>query len=155
MFFDFIVISGCKIKFKLLSDIGLKVLFAVFAILGILTAVEASENENILIFDGNEISFASKADTLFLGERKQGTHFSFRMVLKNESEIPLWIASVRGSCGLSIPSWPRNPIEPGKESIIQLRFDSSSPGSYTRILTIHSNSRDSRTIIPIVATIIP
>ncbi|TVQ85971.1 MAG: DUF1573 domain-containing protein [Bacteroidetes bacterium] len=152
---EIVVISGCLKTQNFYPDICLKLLSAILIFFGFSVALSASGNENILLFDGNEISFVSGSDTLFLGQRKQGTHVSFRMVLKNESDIPLWVSNVRGSCGLSIPSWPRNPIEPGDESIIQLRFDASSPGSYTRILTIHSNSRDSRTIIPIVATITP
>jgi len=118
-------------------------------------ASEASEKENILVFDGHNVAFLSGADTLFLGDRKQGNNISIQIKIRNESSGIFQMSNVRGSCGLSIPSWPRNPINPGEEQIIQIRFDASNPGLYTKILTIHSNTQNSRTIIPVVAEIVP
>ena len=133
----------------------MKLLLAILGTIVFSVALQASEKDNILVFDGNKISFISGADTLSLGERKQGPHISVQIKIINESSEIFQISNVRGSCGLSIPSWPRNAMEPGDEQNIQIRFDTSSPGNYTKILTIHSNTHNSRTIIPVVAEVIP
>ncbi len=132
----------------------MKLLLAILVTVGFSFALQASEKDNILVFDGNEISFISGTDTLFLGDRKQGSYISVQIKIINESSEIFQISNVRGSCGLSIPSWPRNAIEPGEEQNIQIRFDTSSPGNYAKILTIHSNTHNSRTIIPVIAEII-
>lgn len=108
-----------------------------------------------LVFDGKEIKLMSKDTLIDLGELKIQNNASFRITVKNASSVSFQISNVRGSCGLSIPSWPRNAMEPGDEQNIQIRFDASSPGNYTKILTIHSNTHNSRTIIPVVAEVIP
>ena len=108
-----------------------------------------------LIFDGKKLKLSSKDTLIDLGELKVQNNASFRITVINESSVSFLISNVRGSCGLSIPSWPRNAMEPGEEQNIQIRFDASNPGNYTKILTIHSNTHNSRTVIPVVAEIIP
>jgi hypothetical protein len=127
----------------------------VFFILAFSFASIAGNTGHTIIFDGKELKLSSDDEKIFLGERKQGSNISMQIKIRNESSDIFQISNVRGSCGLSIPSWPRNPIKPGEEQNIQIRYDASNPGLYTKILTIHSNTQNSRTIIPVVAEIVP
>jgi hypothetical protein len=106
-----------------------------------------------LIFDGKELTL-SPAEKVELGRVKQGDVCSSVIRVKNQSEQVLWIANVRGGCGLSAPSWPRKPLAPGEEALIQVRYDSSRPGIINRHLTINANTTTSVTILRVSGEIL-
>jgi hypothetical protein len=59
------------------------------------------------------------------GEIKEGAVVEHTFNFKNEGKVPLIISNVRSSCGCTAPSWPKDPIEPGKSGKIQVQFNSS------------------------------
>ena len=59
------------------------------------------------------------------GTMKEGAVVEHTFDFKNEGKVPLIISNVRSSCGCTAPSWPKDPIEPGKKGKIQVRFNSS------------------------------
>lgn len=115
----------------------------------------AENPENVLIYDGVTIKLESDRQFIDLGERKQGSAISVHLKVKNTSDKVLLISNVRGSCGLSVPSWPRQPVEPGSESLIQLRYDSSRPGPINRNIIIHANTSTSTTVLTIHGNVVP
>ncbi len=114
-----------------------------------------SENPPVLNFTGNELVFSEKEAVIDFGEVKQGELCVVSIGVKNSSRKILHIANIRGSCALSIPSWPRKNLEPGEEGVIQVRYDSSRPGPFNRHLTIHANTDTSVTVLKIKGVIIP
>lgn len=46
----------------------------------------------------------------------------------NTGDEPLIISNAKGSCGCTVPDWPREPIAPGAESVIKVQFDSKNKG---------------------------
>jgi hypothetical protein len=65
------------------------------------------------------------------------------------------ILSAEGSCGCTVPSWPKEPIAPGKTNTIEISFDpGGKSGEQSKIITITSNSEPSTTILTIKATIV-
>ncbi len=67
------------------------------------------------------------------------TEFDFGMVMegekvvhnyefKNTGDEPLIISNAKGSCGCTVPDWPREPIAPGKTAAIKVQFDSKNKG---------------------------
>jgi len=68
-----------------------------------------------LVFAENEFDFG----TLEEGEKVEHV-FKF----ENTSTNPLTISNARGSCGCTVPEWPREPIAPGESGEIKVKFDS-------------------------------
>jgi hypothetical protein len=110
---------------------------------------------SVLVFDGNEIILQSGGDSIHAGTILWGSQLGVAIRIVNNSGTSFHISNVRGSCGLSIPSWPRQSIAPGGESVIQIRYDSGRPGRIDRNITIHSNARNPRTILRIVGDVLP
>ncbi len=108
-----------------------------------------------MVYDGNSLKFSDDNDTINIGVKNQGEDISQRILIQNHSPVSLHITNVRGGCGLSVPSWPRNIIKPGEEGFIIVRYDSSRLGNFTRNITIHANTSDSRTVIKLLGEIIP
>jgi hypothetical protein len=68
---------------------------------------------------------------------------------KNTGKEPLVLTKVRSSCGCTVPTWPRHPILPGKESVIEVKYDTRRVGRIYKTITIYSNASNS----PVVARI--
>jgi hypothetical protein len=48
---------------------------------------------------------------------------------KNTGKNPLIISDAKGSCGCTVPEWPKEPIAPGKSGEIRVEFDSKNKGT--------------------------
>jgi hypothetical protein len=131
-----------------------RLLIVFFFLIFICTSVGAV-NPLTLVYNGSEFQAGGKELVIDLGKTEQGLVCSGVIIIKNNSDQVLQIANVRGSCGLSVPSWPRRNIAPGQEATIQMRYDSSRMGAFSRNLTLNANSNTSVTIIKVQGEIVP
>jgi hypothetical protein len=58
---------------------------------------------------------------------------------KNTGTEPLVISNAKGSCGCTIPTWPREPILPGEVGQIEIRYDTKRPGAINKTVKITTN----------------
>lgn len=80
-----------------------------------------------------------EAETVDYGSIKQGAD-PFRVFkFKNEGSEPLVITGARGSCGCTVPTYPQEPILPGKSAEIKVRYDTQRIGAFTKTVTITTN----------------
>lgn len=82
---------------------------------------------------------AFETETVDYGKVKQGSD-PFRVFkFKNEGTEPLVITGARGSCGCTVPTYPQEPIQPGKTAEIKVRYDTQRIGGFTKTVTITTN----------------
>ena len=56
-------------------------------------------------------------------------------------ETDLIISSAQGSCGCTVPEWPKEPIKPGEEGKIAVTFNSSGKqGKQNKTITLVANT---------------
>ncbi len=80
------------------------------------------------------------------------TVFSFTNVGKSE----LIITSAKGSCGCTVPEWPREPIMPGEEGQIKVKFNSyRKPNLQQKQITLVTNTDEGKEILKIRAQVTP
>jgi hypothetical protein len=100
-----------------------------------------------------EISFA---ETQFnFGEIIQGqvveTDFGFTNTGKND----LVIYDAKGSCGCTVPEWPKDPVRPGEKGKIHVKFDSTNKeGHQTKTVTLTCNTQPNQVTLQIVGDVI-
>ena len=58
------------------------------------------------------------------GTIDQGEAVEHSFSFTNTGSEPLIISNAKGSCGCTVPQWPREPIAPGATANIDVRFDS-------------------------------
>lgn len=58
----------------------------------------------------------------------------------NNGKEPLIITNARGSCGCTVPSWPREPIAPGESGVIKVKYDTQRVGPINKSVTVNTNS---------------
>lgn len=58
----------------------------------------------------------------------------------NTGDAPLLLSNVRSTCGCTVPTWPREPILPGKTGVIKVKYDSNRVGAINKQVTVESNA---------------
>ncbi len=104
---------------------------------------------------------AAKPKMVFEEERydfgtiNQGEKVSHSFKFKNEGDADLIIASARGSCGCTVPSWPKEPIPPGGEGVIDVVFDSSGKrGKQHKTVTVVANTIPATNVVAITGEVV-
>ena len=66
-------------------------------------------------------------------------------VFTNTGTEPLIISNARGSCGCTVPDWPRQPIAPGASESIKVKYATNRVGPINKSVTITSNASNAAT----------
>lgn len=83
-----------------------------------------------------------------------GEKVSYSFVFTNTGDAPLIISNAKGSCGCTVPNWPKNPIAPGETGNIDVSFNSSGrKGIQNKAVTLTANTNPNRKVIKIKAEI--
>lgn len=80
------------------------------------------------------------------GEIEQGADGVREFTFANVGDGALLITSARGSCGCTVPSYPKEPIEAGNESSVQVRYDTNRIGAFTKFVTLTTNDPENPTV---------
>ncbi|MFN8330166.1 MAG: DUF1573 domain-containing protein [Saprospiraceae bacterium] len=62
------------------------------------------------------------------------------------------ISDAKGSCGCTVPDWPREPVPPGGSGVINVQFDSKGKGSddgqkQSKRVTVTANTNPAQTYL--------
>ncbi len=83
------------------------------------------------------------------GNIYKGDNGVCEFVFKNTGKAPLQITNCRASCGCTVPSWPKEPIAPGKKSIIKVKYDTNRLGNINKSITVSSNAVNNSVVLHI------
>lgn len=90
------------------------------------------------------------------GNLTSGETATHTFKFKNAGKEPLVISNAKGSCGCTVPTWPKEPIAPGKSGEIQVKFDSKNKtGKQSKNVTITANTEPANTVLKISADVAP
>lgn len=109
---------------------------------------EAATNLPVLSFDKTEHDF---------GTINEGDVVETVFAFTNTGKSDLTILDARGSCGCTVPDYPKNtPIAPGDSGEIKVKFDSANkPGNQTKTVTLTTNTQRGREILRIKTMVTP
>jgi len=93
-------------------------------------SVDAMQPTTTISFDKLEYDFGD----MNVGDKGETT-FSFT----NTGSEPLIISSAKGSCGCTVPEWPKEPIAPGNTGEMLVVFTAKAEGKQTKTVTIQAN----------------
>ena len=99
-----------------------------------------------------EITFDTKEHNF--GQIMQGDKVTYDFKFKNTGEANLLISNARGSCGCTVPDYPKEIIKPGESNKIRVSFDSSNKhGENKKRVTLICNTKEGKEELTIKATI--
>jgi hypothetical protein len=91
---------------------------------------------------------AFEEEVFEFGQVSQGEKVQHSFVFTNTGKTNLIIASASGSCGCTVPSWPKEPIAPGETGTIDVVFDSNGKqGQQNKTVTLVANTLPNKTVI--------
>jgi hypothetical protein len=98
--------------------------------------------------DGANFNF--EVEEYNFGSIKQGETVSYEFKFANNGSEPLVISNAAGSCGCTVPVYPKSPIAVGQKAAIKVTFDSNGKrGMIDKTVTLTSNAKGGNKILHI------
>jgi len=72
-----------------------------------------------------------------------------RFHFTNTGTEPLIITNAKGSCGCTVPDYPKKPIMPGESATIDVRYATDRVGPFTKTVTVTTNEVAPTTVLTI------
>jgi hypothetical protein len=105
--------------------------------------------------DSNMPQFEFEEMTQDFGTITQGEKIERIFKFKNSGNASMIISSAQGSCGCTIPSFPKKPLAPGEEGSITVVFDSNGKkGKQRNTVTILANTYPATNVISLTGEVI-
>lgn len=103
-------------------------------------------------------SLSFDEETYDFGEVMEGEKVVHVYKFQNTGKEPLVISNAKGSCGCTVPEWPREPIPVGGSGEIRVQFDSKGKGkvggaTQAKKVTITANTDPANTFLNIKGTV--
>jgi len=94
-------------------------------------------------------------DFFDFGEMNQDESITTEFRVKNIGDAPLLIRSAKGSCGCTVPEWPREAVAAGRDAIIKVTFNSGKKeGKQNKTVTLVTNAIPSTKVLTIKGTVL-
>jgi hypothetical protein len=100
-----------------------------------------------------EISFETEVIDYGTIEHNADGNRAFKF--KNTGKEPLIITNCQGSCGCTVPTWPKEPIKPGATAEIKVKYATDRVGIFEKTVTVTSNAKTSSKTLRIKGNVKP
>jgi len=95
--------------------------------------------------EGPAITF--KAEEIDYGQVEKGANGVREFVFTNTGSKPLIISDAKGSCGCTVPTFPKEAIMPGNTGKISVKYDTQRIGQFTKFVTLTTNIEGERSTV--------
>ena len=93
--------------------------------------------------------------TYDFGSVEEGTLVRHTFTFSNTGDEPLILSDAKGSCGCTVPKWPREAIAPGETASITVEFNSKNKrGKRNQRVTITANTYPPQTFVYLMGEVI-
>lgn len=90
------------------------------------------------------------------GTVNEGDMVETVFVLTNTGKTDLVITNAQGSCGCTVPVWPKAPIKPGQTGDIKVKFNTSGkPNRQQKTVTLTTNTESGREVLTLKGSVTP
>jgi len=95
-------------------------------------------------------------ETIDYGTIKHNADGKREFVFTNNGTKPLIITNAQGSCGCTVPTYPKEPIAPGAKAVIGVKYATDRVGAFTKTVTLTSNAEGQASkTLTIKGTVLP
>ena len=113
------------------------------------TAAKVEANQ----VQGAQISFVS--ETVDYGTIAKNSDGKREFTFTNTGNTPLIITSAQGSCGCTVPTYPKEPIAPGAKGTISVKYATDRVGAFSKTVTLTTNATTPSTVLTIKGNVLP
>ncbi len=73
----------------------------------------------------------------------------------NTGKVPLVLSKVKASCGCTVPEWPKEPVLPGEEGVIKVKYTTvNRPNVINKAVIVQSNADNKQVILRIKGEVV-
>ncbi len=87
-------------------------------------------------------AISTDKETHNYGKIQKGANGDCFFTITNTGTEPLVITNAKGSCGCTVPTWPREAIAPGKSASMKVTYATNRVGKINKSVTITSNAKN-------------
>ena len=102
--------------------------------------------------DGANMVFVS--ETIDYGTIAHNADGKREFVFTNNGNKPLIITNAAGSCGCTVPTYPKEPIAPGAKAVIGVKYATDRVGAFTKTVTLTTNATEPTKTLTIKGTVL-
>jgi hypothetical protein len=84
----------------------------------------------------------------------QGSDATCEFKFTNVGKEPLILQKPVSSCGCTVPTWPQEPVLPGKSDVIKVTYSTHNVGPINKTITVTSNAKTARIVLSIKGNVI-
>lgn len=96
-----------------------------------------------------------ESETIDYGTVEYKSDGKREFVFTNNGTEPLIIKNAQGSCGCTVPTWPKEPIAPGAKAVIGVKYDTARGGqAFTKTITLTTNAANPTTLLTIKGNVL-
>lgn len=96
-----------------------------------------------------------ESETIDYGTVEYKSDGKREFVFTNNGTEPLIIKNAQGSCGCTVPTWPKEPIAPGAKGVIGVKYDTARGGqAFTKTVTLTTNAANPSTTLTIKGNVL-
>ncbi|MBK9327991.1 MAG: DUF1573 domain-containing protein [Sphingobacteriales bacterium] len=103
--------------------------------------------------DPNAPTMTFDNDAIDYGTIKQDADGNRVFSFTNSGKTPIVISEAHGSCGCTVPTYPKEPIMPGQKAEIKVHYDTHRVGPFSKSVTVNSNAKNSPVVLKISGTV--
>jgi hypothetical protein len=74
------------------------------------------------------------------GTIERGSDGQCEFTFTNKGNKPLILSNVRASCGCTVPQWTREPVGPGENGTIKVKYNTQITGAFNKTIIVNSNA---------------
>lgn len=94
------------------------------------------------------------SETVDLGNITYMTPTVAEFTVKNTGTDPLLITYAKASCGCTNLKYSKEPIMPGKSSVISATYNGSGNGPFTKTITVQTSASSDKTVLKIKGNVV-
>jgi hypothetical protein len=122
---------------------------AMLVVLGVATSTAQETTKKVKATTKTKVSTAKVngagmvfvTETIDYGTVAHNSDGKREFVFTNNGNKPLIITNAQGSCGCTVPTYPKEPIAPGAKGVIGVKYDTSRGGqAFTKTVTLTTNA---------------
>ena len=102
--------------------------------------------------EGASMVFVS--ETIDYGTIAHNADGKREFVFTNNGNKPLIITNAAGSCGCTVPTYPKEPIAPGAKAVIGVKYATDRVGAFTKTVTLTTNATEPSKTLTIKGTVL-
>lgn len=131
-----------------------KVILTMAVAMGValITKAQPSSVESI---NPNAPEMTFDAEVIDYGTIEHNADGNREFKFKNTGKEPLIITESHGSCGCTVPTWPKEPIKPGETASIKVHYATDRVGSFDKTVTVTSNAKTPTKVLRIKGVVKP